>query len=282
MYPLAAHCACIIHLKRNIKTMFKERQLGYLVSKAARSFRMGDFYTVFGEIRSINQRCADYLIEIGLEHWTRSHFPGERYNIMTSNLAESWNSVLREAREYPVIPLVEFIRKKIVSWFTSRRDAMKDVEAGLSPKVRSLLAANFEVCGGYDVRKVDNHEFEVQDLKGSLFVISLSEKTCTCFEFQKLSIPCSHAIAAALKANVNVEGLVSDVYSIDYLKAAYAEHVLPPAELDSGHRLADNVASITLNPPSTRRPPGRPRKKRFFSCGEVKVNEEAATNYNLV
>ncbi|CAN7110849.1 unnamed protein product, partial [Brassica rapa subsp. narinosa] len=83
-------------------------------------------------------------------------------------------------------------------------------------------------------------------------------------------IPCSHAIAAALKANVNVEGLVSDVYSIDYLKAAYAEHVLPPAELDSGHRLADNVASITLNPPSTRRPPGRPRKKRFFSRGEMK------------
>ena len=82
---------------------------------------------------------------------------------MTSNLAESWNSVLRDAREYPVIPLVEFIRKKIMSWFTSRRDAIKDVEAGLTPKVSSLLAANFETCGGYDVRKVDNDEYEVQD-----------------------------------------------------------------------------------------------------------------------
>ena len=84
---------------------------------------------------------------------------------MTSNLAESWNLVFRDEREYPVILLVEFIRKKIMSWFTSRRDAIKDVEAGLTPKVSSLLAANFEICGGYDVRKVDNDDYEVQDLK---------------------------------------------------------------------------------------------------------------------
>ncbi|KAF2532419.1 hypothetical protein F2Q70_00029526 [Brassica cretica] len=46
-------------------------------------------------------------------------------------------------------------------------------------------------------------------------------------------MPCSHAIVAALKANVKVEGLVGDLYTINYLKAAYAEHVLPPVELDS-------------------------------------------------
>lgn len=233
---------------------------------------MGEFYTTFTEIRSINQRCADYLVDIGLNHWTRSHFPGERYNIMTSNLAESWNAVLRDAREYPVVPLVEFIRKKLVSWFTTRRDAVKDVDAGLTPKVNSLLAESFEICGGYDVRKLDTDEYEVQDLKGSLFVVSLTDRSCSCFEFQKLSIPCSHAIAAALKANVAVEGLVGDVYTINYLKAAYAEHVLPPVELDTSYQLADDIAAITLHPQATRRPPGRPRKKRFFSRGEVKVN----------
>ncbi|XP_048613401.1 uncharacterized protein LOC106442605 [Brassica napus] len=94
VYPNAGQCACIIHLKRNIRTIFKQRQLGYLVSKAAKAFRMVMFYETFAEISSINQACADYLIDIGLEHWTRSHFPGRRYNIMTSNLVEFWNSVL--------------------------------------------------------------------------------------------------------------------------------------------------------------------------------------------
>ncbi|XP_056844243.1 uncharacterized protein LOC130496285 [Raphanus sativus] len=234
---------------------------------------MGEFYTTLTEIRSINQRCADYLVDIGLQHWTRSHFPGDRYNIMTSNLADSWNSVLRDAREYPVIPLLEFIRKKLVSWFTSRRDAVKDVDAGLTPKVNSLLAASFEICGGYDVRKLDNDEYEVQDLRGASFVVSLTDRSCSCFEFQKLSISCSHAIADALKANVRVEGLVGDVYTIEYLKAAYAEHVSPPVELNTSNQLADDIAAISLHPPVTRRPPGRPRKKRFFSRGEVKMKK---------
>lgn len=74
MYPSAGHCAYIVHLKRNIRTNFKERRLGYLVAKAERAFRMSDFYATFNEITSINPKCAEYLIKIGLEHWERSHF----------------------------------------------------------------------------------------------------------------------------------------------------------------------------------------------------------------
>ncbi|CAN7096568.1 unnamed protein product [Brassica rapa subsp. narinosa] len=247
------------------QVMRGDHALGYLVSKAARAFRMGMFYETFAEISSINQACADYLIDIGLEHWTRSHFPGRRYNIMTSNLAESWNSVLRDAREYPIVPLVEFIRTKLMSWFTTRRDSIQDVDTGLTPKVNSILATNFEICGGYNVRKVDVNEYEVQDLKGALFVVNLADKSCSCFEFQSLSIPCSHAIAAALKANISVEGLVDEVYTMKYLKGAYVSNILPPIELDNTAMIASEVSALTLNPPATRRPPGRPRKKRFFS-----------------
>lgn len=33
---------------------------------------------------------------------------------MTCNIAENWNSVLREAREYPIMALVEYIRLKLM------------------------------------------------------------------------------------------------------------------------------------------------------------------------
>ncbi|KAJ4882223.1 hypothetical protein Rs2_39278 [Raphanus sativus] len=148
VYPTAGHCACILHLKRNIRTIFKQRQLGYLLTKAARAFRMGEFYTTFNEIRSINPGCAD-------------------------------------------------------------------------------------------------------------------DRSCSCMEFQKLGIPCTHAIAAALKANVKVAGLVDETYTMNYLKSAYASHILPPVELDSSYQLSAEVAALCLNPPATRRPPGRPRKKRL-------------------
>lgn len=70
---------------------------------------MSEFYSTFHEIQHINSSCAEYLTEVGFEHWARAHFSGNRYNIMTSNVAETWNSVLKEAREYPIVALVEFI-----------------------------------------------------------------------------------------------------------------------------------------------------------------------------
>lgn len=77
----------------------------------------------------MDARCAEYILEIGLEHWARAHFPGNRYNIMTSNLAESWNAVLREAREFPEIPLIDFIRTKLTEWFATLEKPQTRIEA---------------------------------------------------------------------------------------------------------------------------------------------------------
>lgn len=107
------------------------------------------------------------------------------------------------------------------------------------------------------------------------------DRSCSCMEFQKLGIPCTHAIAAALKANVKVAGLVDETYTMNYLKSAYASHILPPVELDSSYQLSAEVAALCLNPPATRRPPGRPRKKRFFSRGEMRVMSCKVTPINI-
>lgn len=48
------------------------------MGKAARAYTLEEFYTVFNEIKMINQDCADYLLRIGLEHWTRAHFAGNQ------------------------------------------------------------------------------------------------------------------------------------------------------------------------------------------------------------
>ncbi|CAN7092078.1 unnamed protein product [Brassica rapa subsp. narinosa] len=139
--------ACMGPKPREIKQMMRGDH-DYLVAKAARTFRMQDFYIIFNDIKNMDARCAEYLLEIGLEHWARAHFPGNRYNIMTSNLAESWNAVLREAREFPVIPLIDFIRTKLTEWFATRREAANKNKGSVTPKVASMLTKKFEIGGG--------------------------------------------------------------------------------------------------------------------------------------
>ncbi|CAN7105748.1 unnamed protein product, partial [Brassica rapa subsp. narinosa] len=48
--------------KRNIRSNFRERHLEYLVAKAARAYKLNDFYVTFNEIKAMDPKCAAYLI----------------------------------------------------------------------------------------------------------------------------------------------------------------------------------------------------------------------------
>lgn len=66
---------------------------------------------------------------------------------MTSNVAESWNAVLREAREYPVLSMIEFIRSKLMTWFAERCNVINEGSGHLTPRVLQILEGNFEQSG---------------------------------------------------------------------------------------------------------------------------------------
>ena len=79
-----------------------------------------DVYTVeeFGgymlEIPQRYSRMAEYLDhQVGFEKWSRYHFPGMRYNITTTNMVKSLNSMLVDTREYPYIALLNVIQEKM-------------------------------------------------------------------------------------------------------------------------------------------------------------------------
>ncbi|XP_022543960.1 uncharacterized protein LOC103873623 [Brassica rapa] len=73
VYPTAGHCICVVHLKRNIRSNFRARHLEYLVAKAARTFRMQDFYSIFNDIKRTWMQGAQSIFwksvwSIGQEH----------------------------------------------------------------------------------------------------------------------------------------------------------------------------------------------------------------------
>lgn len=191
---------------------------------------------------------------------------------MTSNLAESWNAVLREAREFPIISLIDFIRIKLTEWFAARREASNKNKGSITPKVASMLTKSFEMCGGYLVTLIAEDEYEVRNKTGGSFLVDLANKNCSCYEFQTLLTPCSHAIASALKGKVSVESLVLGAYSVGDLKSAYAGSVLPVPDYTVETELEADLRGMHLCPPVTRRLPGRPKKQRFFSRGEKIVS----------
>lgn len=243
------------------------------MEKAARAFRIGDFNHTFNEIVNINSSCAEYLTGLGFQHWARSHFTGHRYNLMTSNVAEAWNAVLREAREFPIMHLVEFIRAKLMKWYAERRNVTHVGSSRLSPRVKEIVEENFEVSCGMLVSRINADEYNVKDKQGSSYQINLGTKFCSCFSFQTLLIPCPHAIAAAIQEKKGIEALVSDYYSVETLSSAYSGNIFPITAdvIATGLTIEGEEEAVKIFPPASRRPPGRPRKSRILSTGEIRV-----------
>ena len=56
------------------------------------------------------------------EKWALSQDRGQRYGIMTTNMYEDFNSVLKGPRSLPVIALVQLTFFKLNSYFVTRRE----------------------------------------------------------------------------------------------------------------------------------------------------------------
>ncbi|XP_024011367.1 uncharacterized protein LOC112086626 [Eutrema salsugineum] len=244
----------------------------YLMSShgAYRAYRLSEFDRIFEEIRNTDPECAAYLARIDFEHWTRSHFVGDRYNIMTSNISESLNYVLTMARDFPVISILETIRTTLVSWFALRREAANKDTDIMNPKVKEMMMENFKKSAGYFIMKIGDGIYEVRDAMDIAYAVHLWEQSCTCRAFQLLGIPCEHAIAAGIRDGVRVETLVNVHYTVQYRRLAYEAMIMPVPDMDTLERTTNESGKVRLGPPNVRRPPGRPKKTRIFSKGEFK------------
>ncbi|CAN7100778.1 unnamed protein product, partial [Brassica rapa subsp. narinosa] len=121
VYPLAARGICTYHLYKNILGRYKGKDVFRLVKKAARCFKMSDFDMIFEEIEALNPDLHGYLERADVRLWTRVYFPGERYNLMTTNIAESMNRALSHARGLNIVRILESIRVMMTRWFAERR-----------------------------------------------------------------------------------------------------------------------------------------------------------------
>ncbi|XP_062088691.1 uncharacterized protein LOC133795251 [Humulus lupulus] len=106
----AYHGACYHHISMNVVAKFKTGHCHVLMYNAAYAFRKSEFHANFKKIKSKDPAIAQYLKGLDFDKCSHAYFPGNRYNIMISNYAESFNNKTRDARSFPITTFVKFIR----------------------------------------------------------------------------------------------------------------------------------------------------------------------------
>ena len=100
------------------------------------------------------------------------------------------------------------------------------------------------------------------------YPVDLSNRTCTCRQWQITGLPCTHAlffITSLRGVASEIDQYVHKYYSIAKFKATYAENV---PSIKAKHQWEVVNPGFILNPLVQTRAPGRPRKTRIRSSAE--------------
>ena len=166
---------------------------------------------------------SDWIKEEALEKWSLLHDThGARYGLMTTNLAEVYNWVLKGTRSLPLVAILEGLLRGTMVYMRQRCEAaslvVQNPQMIYSAKISTYIQEKSAIGSMHKVFLVGNEDlvFEVmvRDQGGGLG-IGLSQITmecqlwleenkceCTCNKPKFYHFPCSHVLAACGKGNI--------------------------------------------------------------------------------
>ena len=80
-------------------------------------FRACKYEKEMADIRIVSEEAYKYIDNIPKEQWANAFVRGRRYDMLTQNIAECTNALLKEVREFPIAKQVEAIRAKLMEFF---------------------------------------------------------------------------------------------------------------------------------------------------------------------
>ena len=120
--PSAYHRICRCHLVNNFMTRFKDKLWKNLVCRAALVPKQCKFNRHMAIIGKFNSEAQQWLEVILLKIWSLSRDGGRRYGILTTNMSEVFNSVLKGARSLPITALIQLTLYRLNSYFVVRKE----------------------------------------------------------------------------------------------------------------------------------------------------------------
>ncbi|XP_028072721.1 uncharacterized protein LOC114274935 [Camellia sinensis] len=129
--PTAYHYFCLQHLNANLRDRFYSpsfsntfrSRIVFLFSSCAYAPIMECFNQFLKELQDEGKWIVcRFLSHLPYDKWTNAYFKGQKYGEMHLNVAESFNSWIRQARHLPTTKMIDSIRLKIMDLMSRRRE----------------------------------------------------------------------------------------------------------------------------------------------------------------
>ena len=282
VFPQAAHGYCIWHLSQNVKGYVRNNRetCAFKFMECAHAYTEAEFLVLYDAFGRKYPSAAEYLDRsCEQKKWARCYFEGVRYNVDTTNSAESFNGVIKDARKFTLLPMFDFIIGKIAKWFNKHRKEAAEMPPALKlvPIVEGEMTKRCVDAGFLRVDELNSFhlEYSVHGSDGKRYTVDMAMNTCTCGQFDKDKYPCVHAVAAATfmteKAGkeLHLSEYCSKYYLVEQWALAYHRTIYHVPHM-SDWVIPEEIRAKKVLPPEFEVKKGKPQQTRKPSAGEAR------------
>jgi len=269
------HGYCLRHLADKLNKDLKGQ-----LSHEARRFMVNDFYAAayaskpeifersIENIKGISPEAYNWVIQSEPEHWSNAFFNGARYNLMTSNFGQQFYSWVSEAHELPITQMIDVLRGNMMETISTRREESNQWITKLTPSKEEIIQKETSDARSLQVLLSQGTTFEV--CGQSVEIVDIDNWDCSCKGWKLTGLPCCHAIAVFECIGRDLYDYCSRYFTVENYRLTYTEpiHALP--DIDKPVQVESAMEVVTVTPPPTKRPPGRPKSKQVESIDLIK------------
>ncbi|XP_074281764.1 uncharacterized protein LOC141606508 [Silene latifolia] len=274
--PLAEHRHCARHIFALWHKTYRGDDMKLKFWKIAKAYNEADYLDALNELKEMDEGAAIRFQSYNPKLFCRAFMSTSmKSDIITSNLAETFNGWVINARTKHLIHMLEDIRASVMQRLVQKRQEMEKTNSEICPRIKAKLEKEKLEAAHCDVLPSHDHLFQVEHNLDKL-TVNLEAKTCTCKKWDMCGFPCCHAIAAIFFCHTEAEEFVEKCYKRDVYLKAYSPSI-PPCE---GERHWPRI-ECPLQPPFMKVGPGRPRKNRIKGPHECPKKPGKLTRHGI-
>ncbi|XP_049360698.1 uncharacterized protein LOC125825396 [Solanum verrucosum] len=137
-----------------------------------------EFNDHFSQIRALVPKAVETLERIGFHTWSKPFCLGNRYSIMTSNIAESANAMFDVEREFSIVAIFDEINRRFTLLFHQRRMELVNSANRFVPSIEKDISKYINAGNKLLAHQIANYKFSVTD-HGDVATVDLQRRTCT-------------------------------------------------------------------------------------------------------
>ncbi|XP_071700600.1 uncharacterized protein [Rutidosis leptorrhynchoides] len=233
----------------------------------ATALTVPEFNEAMKKLKNFSEPCYDWLTKVHAKHWARSHFTGRaKSDILLNNICEVYNRWLVDARDKPVITMLEYVREYLMKQIVKVKNVIGKTDGPLTPSATKVFELIKKEASKYKVLWNGSTKYQVNDAHGDQCVVDVAQRTCGCKRWQLTGMACKHAVATFWNMEKNNQDVgvpevwVDQVYWLDTWIATYNYTITPVNGRSKWEK--SNGQEATLTAPIRRATAGRPKKNR--------------------